>query len=106
MRISPKPMKYATLRTLCIALCVPATSAFAQAPDLNQLKSKMQQLEQMMHDLRQEIASVEQSQKPPGAPLVSAAPQTPAVPTEQISNNRIVDPTRLREPVSHNSAGD
>src|SRR3981189_2678461 len=40
-------------------------------PDLNQLKTKLQQLQQMMQDLQKQIAAVESAQSPPGAPLAA-----------------------------------
>lgn len=84
-------------------------SGWAQQADLDQLKSRLQQLDQMVQDLRQQIAAVEQAQKAPGAPLVPATPQpaaTPApVPPPQLPTEHIGDETRTREVVNQNPEG-
>lgn len=52
-------MKHSVYRYSLPAFFLCAVLAWAQPPDLNQLKSKLQQLEQMMQDLKQQIAEAE-----------------------------------------------
>jgi hypothetical protein len=68
----------------------------------------MQQLEQMMQELQQQIAAVEQADKTPAAPLATSVPQQatrPAVPPPQIPTDHIGEETRLREVANQNSEG-
>ena len=90
-------MKYATVRFFALALTAGVFCALAQSPDLNQLKTKLTQLEQMMQDLKQQIAAAEQVQAPPGQPLVASKPQEPGVPPPQVPAEHIGDLTRLRD---------
>jgi hypothetical protein len=64
---------------------------------LNQLKSKLQQLEQMMQELQKEIAEAESVQGPPGAPLVAPQSRSPSTPLPQLPTDHLGDLTRLRE---------
>jgi hypothetical protein len=100
-------MKYFAFKYCFFAVFCSAATMWAQAPDLNQLKARMQQLEQMMQELQQQIAAVEQAQKTPAAPFVVATPQAApqAVPPPQIPTDHIGQETRLRESVSDNGAG-
>ena len=67
-----------------------------QAGDLQHLKQKLQQLEKMMASLQQEIAAIEQAQKPPAVPVpVTSTPA--AVPPPQLPVTYIGDETRTRE---------
>ena len=103
-------MKHSVLRLLVFGCLVGGASVctWAQQPDLDQLKSRLEQLEQMMQDLRQQINAAEEAQKPPGAPLVAATP-TPAsgapAPTPQLSTEYIGEETRLRVVVHDDSDG-
>src|SRR5262249_58130717 len=72
---------------------------------LNQLKNKLQQLEQSMEELKAQIAKVEQAQARPGQPLVEAKPQAPKVPPQLVPADHIGDLTRTREVASTNSDG-
>src|SRR5215471_290653 len=68
-------MKKSKLRYAIVVSACFAAGAFAQTPDITQLRAKMQQLEQMMQELQRQINAVEQAQKTPAAPVVAAAPQ-------------------------------
>src|ERR1700757_4577333 len=69
-------MKLALTRAFLLVILVWAGFAqSAQSPDLNELKGKLQQLEQMMQDLKQQIATAEAAQQTPGQPLVTKVPQ-------------------------------
>jgi hypothetical protein len=68
-----------------------AVHALAQSPDLNQLKSKLDQLDREMQDLKQQIAQAETAQKTPGQPqapgqpLVTKTPPANQAPPTQVS---------------------
>ena len=69
-----------SLAVIAIILCpasIHAQSQDSQAPELQQLKDKLQKLEQEMQELRDQINAVEQSQKTPAAaaPSPSYGPQ-------------------------------
>jgi hypothetical protein len=73
---------------------------------LNQLKNKLEQLEQMMGDLKQQIAVAEAAQKTPGQPLVPTTTTQPArskAPTAQLPVDYIGSLTRKREVANQNS---
>ncbi|MBV8573278.1 MAG: hypothetical protein JO319_21860 [Acidobacteriaceae bacterium] len=78
-------MKHSILRTLILFLCIREASVWAQAPDLGQLKSKLEQLEQEMQELKQQIAAAQASQQMTAKPLVETPKpaQTMQVPTPQ-----------------------
>jgi hypothetical protein len=98
-------MGYRVLRSVVLIVFIGAASAPAQSPDLNQLKDKLQQLEQMMQGLKSQIAAVEQQQALPGQPLVGAKPQQATVPTPLVPVEHMGDTTRLREVASDNPDG-
>ena len=101
-------MKRSVLQCIFMVFSVGAVYGLAQSPDLNQLKSKLQQLEQSMQELKGQIANVEQAQKPPGAvtPPPSAAPTQPGqAPTVRLPVENYGDQTRLRQPASSNDEG-
>jgi hypothetical protein len=91
-------------RAICLLATVLVASASlpAQTADLEQLKAKLSQLEQMMQDLKGQITAAEQAQKPPG--IVSAAtPATvPASAPVPQPPEHIGDLTRTREVASEN----
>jgi hypothetical protein len=97
-------MRRTLLRNGLLALFIGTASGLAQSPDLNELKTKLQQLEQMMKEIQQQIAVVEQAQSHPTQPLVATKPQgevpPPLVPTEHIG-----DMTRLRDVANENPEG-
>lgn len=90
---------------ICIALAGAATVA-AQTPAIEQLKAKLQQLEQStqqtMQELKSQIAALEQAEKTP-APVTPTRVVTPppSVPTAQMPEH-IGNATRLRETVRQN----
>jgi hypothetical protein len=90
-----------------VALFIAALPGFSQTTDLDQLKAKLQQLEQMMLELRGQIAAAEQQLSPPGKPLATATPVQPAVPPPLVPTEHIGNLTRNREIASLNpdSAG-
>ena len=90
-------MGYRLLRSVLLIVFIGAASAPAQSPDLTQLKDKLQQLEQMMLDLKSQIAAAEQQQAPPGQPLVAAKPTQDAVPAPLVPVEHMGETTRLRE---------
>jgi DcaP outer membrane protein len=103
-------MKTCMLRCLLLGFSVGTMSSWAQTPDLSQLKAKLQQLEQMMQDLKQQISQVEAAQTPPGAPappaapLVAATPRPSTVPAPQVPEY-IGNLTRTREVASQDGQG-
>lgn len=95
-----------TFRVITLVSCMGAVSGWAQSStDLSQLKTKLQQLEQMMLDLKQQIANAEGAQNVPASPLVATSPQPAAVPTPQLPVEHIGQLTRTREVANENSGG-
>jgi hypothetical protein len=94
-------MKSASLRFLLLAFCLTGFGR-SQTPDVSQLKAKLQELEQMMKDLQQQIAAVEQAQAPPGQPLVASKPPAGKVPPPAVPGKYIGDLTRTRDVASDN----
>jgi hypothetical protein len=81
-------------------------SAWAQStPDVNQLHDKLRQLEQMMQDLKQQIAAVEDAQNTPGAPALVPAPQVSKALLPQVPTDHIGELTRTREVANDNADG-
>jgi outer membrane lipoprotein-sorting protein len=70
-------MRDLILRIILIALCFGVGAERAQSPDVKELKNKLEKLEQMMQDLKQEIADAESAQKITGQPLVPTATAKP-----------------------------
>ena len=68
-------MRPRIIRAILTVACTSGIYAWAQAPDLTQMKAKLDQLEQMMQDLKQQIASAEAAQQTPAKPLVATTPQ-------------------------------
>jgi DcaP outer membrane protein len=94
-------MKDAAIRVIILVLCFGGTSAIAQTSDMDQMKAKMAQLEQMMKDLRSQMAAVEKGQpssvSKSAAVLASPAQdqpdKTPAGATaEQVNSEASPDP--------------
>lgn len=88
---------------LIILVSLGALCALAQSTDLNQLKAKLAQLEQMMQQLRSEIDAAEKTPAPPVQAAVPAK-QPPQVLPARAPAEHIGDLTRLRD--SANEAGD
>src|SRR3954470_14988954 len=95
-------MKRSALRCISIAFSVGAVCCFGQSTDLNQLKSKLEQLDKMMQDLKQQIAQAETAQQAPGQPLVSKTPQPTQVPAPQVPVDYMSKLTMTREVASQN----
>jgi hypothetical protein len=68
-----------------------------QPADLNQLKTKLQQLEQMMYDLKQQIANAENAPSAPATPLVQPPPPPSRAPAPQLPTDYIGDLDRKRD---------
>src|SRR5258708_4639570 len=100
-------MKYRLILTLVLGGFVFAISSVAQQqpPDLTQLKNKVQQLEQMMQDLKAQIAAAESAERPPGAPFVAPPPKPTQTPTPQLPTDYVGDLTRTREVANQDSEG-
>src|SRR3954454_14048841 len=91
-----------------VALCVCASSARSQSPDLKQLKTKLDQLEQTMQDLKQQIEAAEASQQSPGQPAAakpSEPSQPPQRPAAQLPVEHMGALTLKREVASENPEG-
>jgi len=99
-------MNHPALRCVLVALLIGGTTAVGQQQtDLSQLKAKMQQLEQMMGELKKEIAAAEQVQKTPGAPLVAVKPAEAQVPPPLAPTGHIGQFTRACDLSADNSEG-
>ena len=87
------------LDTSSSSLWLALISGLAQSPDLNQLKTKLQQLEQMMQELKSQIAAAEQ----PQAPITQTAatqekqPSVPTPPGSRGAHGRRHPPARRRQ---------
>jgi hypothetical protein len=98
-------MRNYNLVSLVFLLCVSAASASAQTDDLQQLKTKLQQLEQMMQDLKKQIASVEASENTPLPPTSTAAAPPAKVPLPELPTTYIGELTRTREVANQDPEG-
>jgi hypothetical protein len=98
-------MKQSILRCMVAGGLSCAASGLAQSPDLAELKGKLQQLEQMMLDLKTQIAVAEKAQSVPAAPLVAAKPKETPVPTPQMPVEHMGELTRTRAMANENSDG-
>jgi hypothetical protein len=98
-------MGHRIVRYVLVIVFLGAASAFAQSTNLDDLKGKLQQLEQMMQDLKSQIAAVEQQQAPPGQPLTASKPAQPAVPPPLVPVEHMGEETRLRQVASDNPDG-
>src|SRR3954467_9824607 len=100
-------MKRHIIPVFFVVLCVCASSARSQSPDLKQLKAKLDQLEQTMQDLKQQIEAAEAVQQSPGqpaAPTTSQPSQAAEVPTPQLPVEHMGTLTQKREVASENPA--
>src|SRR3954471_16885485 len=95
-------MKGLAVRLILLVACVGTAFAWAQSTDLNQLKSKLEQLDQMMQDLKKQIAAAEAAQQTPGQPLVETNSQPAKASTPQLSVEYTGNLTRKREVASQN----
>jgi hypothetical protein len=102
-------MKLFSFRPTLLILCLGAGCGWAQSPDLNQLKTKLAELERMMQDMKQQIAAAETAQSPPGqllAPTTTAQPPTASkVPTIQLPVDYVGGLTRRRVVANENPEG-
>ena len=98
-------MRNCNLVSLVFLLCVSAGSTSAQTDDLQQLKIKLQQLEQMMQDLKKQIASVEANENTPLPPTSAKAPPPAKVPLPELPTTYIGELTRTREVANQDPEG-
>ena len=97
-------MKGSPFRCLLLIISVSARLSWAQTQDLAQLNAKVQQLEQMLQDLKQQIADAESVQKAPGKPFTTSTPP-PSVPPPQVPTDHIGHLTATREVANDDAAG-
>ena len=90
-------MKHLVYRYSLPAFFLCAALAWAQPPDLNQLKTKLQQLEQMMLDLKQQIAEAEGAQATPATPFVAPPSKSAKLPLPQVPADHMGQLTMTRE---------
>src|SRR5438270_11991000 len=73
-------------RAILLCVCLGTASVWAQtSPDLDQLKARMTQLQQMMEELQAQMAAAEKAQPPAAnapAPAASKAPGARATPEQ------------------------
>ncbi len=98
-------MKHCNIVSLVFLLCVGAVSTSAQTDDLQQLKTKLQQLEQMMQDLKKQIASVEANESTPLPPASARAAPPAKVPLPELPTTYIGELTRTREVANQDPEG-
>src|SRR5215831_17941860 len=103
MRLVNVFMRRCIFPYLALSCLICAAPGMAQSPDLNQLKNKVQQLEQMIQDLQKQITAAEQAQHTPGTPLVAAKSPETQVPAPQAPVEHIGDLTRTRALASTNA---
>jgi len=98
-------MKHRILGQLILLVSIGTACALGQSTDLGELKGKLQQLEQMMLDLKQQIAAAEQRQNTPGEPVAAAVvqPQEKEVPAPAVPIEYMGEMTRLRETGNSNA---
>jgi hypothetical protein len=96
-------MKQLIFRFVLLGFFSGTITAWAESPDLDQLKAKLQQLEQMMLDLKGQIAEAEEAQAPPGAPLVAPSPQAQKTPLVQVPADYYGHLTMTREVADQNA---
>ncbi len=90
---------------LVLTCMISAAIAPAQTPDVEQLKNRLQQLEQAMQEVKTQITALEQSQKLPEAPTQTPArPATVPVP-QKPTLDYIGEETRLRVTAGENEVG-
>jgi|SRR5215471_6758933 len=89
-------MKYPAVASLTVVLWFGAPSS-AQTPDLQQLKTKLQQLDQMMQELKQQIATAEARQNTPVAPVPVKTSPASKLPPPELPTTYIGELTRTRE---------
>jgi hypothetical protein len=100
-------MKHSVFRCAALGTFILVVRSVAQQqqppPDLNQLKTRFQQLQEMMQDLQKQIAAVESAQSPPGTPLVAPTANPQPTPTPQLPTEYIGNLTREREVANQDS---
>src|SRR5690242_8577049 len=95
--------KYSFLPQLALCGFFFGVTCRAQSPDLAQLKDKVQQLEQMLQDLKSQIAATEQAQKTPAPPVAETKSQQTNVPPPLVPVEHMGDETRTRDLASTNA---
>jgi len=97
-------MKYPAVASLTVVLWFGAPSS-AQTPDLQQLKTKLQQLDQMMQELKQQIATAEARQNTPVAPVPVKTSPASKLPPPELPTTYIGELTRTREVANQDPEG-
>lgn len=98
-------MKDRNVILLIFLVWMSATTAPAQTPDLQQLKTKQQQLEQMMQDLLKQIATVEANEDVPQPPSTAKATPPATVRPPELPTTYIGGLTLTREVVNQDPEG-
>ena len=96
-------MRDSLVRALILSGFLTFSACLAETPDLAQLKTKLQQLEQMMQDLKTQIAAAEQSQNTPAPPVAQTATKESGVSPPQVPVEHIGEETRTRDMASMNN---
>ena len=96
-------MKHSIVRYLVLGCFLCCIACWAESQDLTQLKTKLQQLEQMMQDLKSQIAAAEQNQNTPAAPIAAAASKEAQAPAPLVPVEHMGEETRTRALASTNS---
>ena len=97
-------MKNCSFVLLILLLWMSATTTLAQTPDLEQLKTKLQQLDQMVQDLKQ-IASVEANENTPQPPASAKAVPPAKVPPPELPTTYVDGLTLKREVANQDPDG-
>ena len=100
-------MKGSPFRYFLLIISVGVRSSWGQtqAPDLDQLRGKVQQLEQMLQDLKQQIAGAESIQKAPSKPFTTASTPPSKVPLTQVPADHMGHLTMTREVANDDASG-
>ncbi len=96
-------MRDSLVRALILSGFLASSACLAETPDLAQLKIKLQQLEQMMQDLKTQIAVAEQSQNTPAPPVAQTATKESGVSPPQVPVEHMGEETRTRDMASMNN---
>ena len=90
-------MKNCSIVSSIFLFWMSASTSVAQTPDLQQLKTKLQQLDQMMRHLKQQVASVEASDNILQPPTSAKAAPPVKVPPPELPTTYVDELTRTRE---------
>jgi hypothetical protein len=98
-------MKNCSIVFLIFLFWLSATATLAQTPDLQQLKTKLQQLEQTMQDLKRQIETVEANENMPQPPTGAKAVPPAKVPPPELPTTYIDRLTLTREVANQDPEG-